>query len=33
VLLALLNVPPLLARIRSEEILLESQFGGEYEAY
>jgi protein-S-isoprenylcysteine O-methyltransferase Ste14 len=33
VLLAILNVPPLLARIRSEEMLLESQFKGEYEAY
>lgn len=33
VLLALLNVPPLLARIRSEEALLRSHFGAEYDAY
>ncbi|MBO3278081.1 methyltransferase family protein [Pseudomonas schmalbachii] len=33
VLLTLLLIPPLLARIRSEEALLRSQFGAEYEAY
>jgi protein-S-isoprenylcysteine O-methyltransferase Ste14 len=33
VLLAALMVPPLLARIRSEERLLQSQFGAEYDAY
>ena len=33
VLLALLNVLPLVARIRSEETLLRSHFGKEYEAY
>jgi protein-S-isoprenylcysteine O-methyltransferase Ste14 len=33
VLLTALLVPPLLARIRSEEALLHSQFGAEYEAY
>ena len=33
VLLALLNVPPLVARIRSEETLLRSHFGNEYDAY
>src|SRR5262245_33389033 len=33
VLLALLMVPPLLARISAEEELLRSEFGGEYEAY
>jgi protein-S-isoprenylcysteine O-methyltransferase Ste14 len=33
VLLTLLLVPPLLARIRSEEALLQSQFGAEYDAY
>ena len=32
-LLAALLVPPLLARIRAEEALLQSQFGGAYEAY
>jgi protein-S-isoprenylcysteine O-methyltransferase Ste14 len=32
-LLTALLVPPLLARIRAEERLLRSQFGGEYEAY
>jgi protein-S-isoprenylcysteine O-methyltransferase Ste14 len=26
-------MPPLVARIRAEERLLRSQFGGEYEAY
>ena len=33
VLLAGLMIPPLLARIRSEERLLSEQFGEEYEAY
>ncbi len=33
VLLAALTVPPLLARIRSEERLLGSHFGAEYDAY
>jgi protein-S-isoprenylcysteine O-methyltransferase Ste14 len=33
VLLAALMVPPLLARIRAEETLLRSHFGGEYDAY
>jgi protein-S-isoprenylcysteine O-methyltransferase Ste14 len=33
VLLAVLTIPPLVARIRSEEALLRSQFGREYEAY
>jgi protein-S-isoprenylcysteine O-methyltransferase Ste14 len=33
VLLTALLVPPLVARIRAEERLLHSQFGGEYEAY
>jgi protein-S-isoprenylcysteine O-methyltransferase Ste14 len=33
VLLAMLNVPPLLARMRSEEMLLRSHFGKEYDAY
>jgi protein-S-isoprenylcysteine O-methyltransferase Ste14 len=33
VLLAALLIPPLLARMRSEEALLRSQFGGEYESY
>ena len=33
ILLTALTVPPLLARIRSEETLLRSQFGGEYDAY
>jgi protein-S-isoprenylcysteine O-methyltransferase Ste14 len=32
-LLTALLLPPLLARIRAEETLLRSQFGGEYEAY
>jgi protein-S-isoprenylcysteine O-methyltransferase Ste14 len=32
-LLTALLIPPLLARIRAEERLLHSQFGGEYEAY
>ena len=33
VFLAALTVPPLLARIRSEETLLRSKFGSEYDAY
>jgi len=33
VLLTALLIPLLIARIRSEEALLHSQFGGEYEAY
>lgn len=33
VLLVALLLPPLLARIRSEEALLRSQFGAEYQAY
>src|SRR5207245_4984899 len=33
VLLAALMIPPLLARIHSEERLLQSQFGAEYDAY
>jgi protein-S-isoprenylcysteine O-methyltransferase Ste14 len=33
VLLAALMIPPLIARIRSEEALLRSQFGEEYAAY
>jgi protein-S-isoprenylcysteine O-methyltransferase Ste14 len=33
VLLALLYVPPLLARMRAEETLLHSHFGEEYDAY
>ena len=33
VLLAALYVPPLLARIRAEEALLQAQFGREYEEY
>jgi protein-S-isoprenylcysteine O-methyltransferase Ste14 len=33
VLLTLLIVPPLIARIRAEESLLETQFGAEYDAY
>src|ERR1035441_7348689 len=33
VLLTALIVPPLFARIRAEERLLRSQFGGAYEAY
>jgi protein-S-isoprenylcysteine O-methyltransferase Ste14 len=31
VLLAVLNVPPPLARIRAEETLLRAQFGSEYD--
>jgi protein-S-isoprenylcysteine O-methyltransferase Ste14 len=33
VLLTVLLLPPLLARIRAEETLLRSQFGGAYDAY
>ena len=33
VLITVLLLPPLLARIRSEEALLRSQFGAKYEAY
>jgi protein-S-isoprenylcysteine O-methyltransferase Ste14 len=33
VLLTALVIPPLVARIRAEERLLRSHFGGEYEAY
>jgi protein-S-isoprenylcysteine O-methyltransferase Ste14 len=33
VLLAALTIPPLLARIRAEETLLRTEFGGVYEAY
>lgn len=33
VLLAALTIPPVLARIRSEEKLLRARFGAEYEAY
>jgi protein-S-isoprenylcysteine O-methyltransferase Ste14 len=33
VLLAVLNIPPLIARMNSEERLLHAQFGQEYEAY
>jgi len=33
VLLTALTIPPLIARIRSEEALLHSQFGSEYDAY
>ncbi len=33
VLLTALLIPPLLARIRSEETLLRTQFGAEYDAY
>lgn len=33
VLLALLNIPPLVARMNSEERLLSSEFGAEYDAY
>jgi protein-S-isoprenylcysteine O-methyltransferase Ste14 len=32
-LLTALMIPPLLARIRAEEALLRTQFGGEYDAY
>jgi protein-S-isoprenylcysteine O-methyltransferase Ste14 len=33
ILLAVLLVPPLLARIRAEERLLQSEFGADYDAY
>jgi protein-S-isoprenylcysteine O-methyltransferase Ste14 len=33
VVLAALFIPPLVARMNSEEALLRSQFGDEYEAY
>jgi protein-S-isoprenylcysteine O-methyltransferase Ste14 len=33
VILTALLIPPLLARIRAEETLLRTQFGGEYDAY
>ena len=33
VLLAALTIPPLLARIRAEETLLRTEFGGAYDAY
>ena len=33
VLLALLYIPPLVARMRSEEALLHAHFGAEYDAY
>ena len=33
VLLTALAIPPLVARIRAEEKLLHTQFGGEYDAY
>lgn len=33
VILALLMIPPLIARIRSEEALLRSQFGADYDKY
>ena len=33
VILALLNLVPLIARMDAEEALLRSQFGAEYEAY
>jgi protein-S-isoprenylcysteine O-methyltransferase Ste14 len=33
VLLAVLTIPPLLARMQAEERLLRSQFGAEYDAY
>ena len=33
VLLAVLTIPPILVRIRAEEMLLASQFGEQYEAY
>jgi protein-S-isoprenylcysteine O-methyltransferase Ste14 len=31
--LTVLNIPPLLARMRAEEALLRTQFGDEYDAY
>jgi protein-S-isoprenylcysteine O-methyltransferase Ste14 len=33
VLLTALTILPLLARIRAEEALLRTQFGGEYDCY
>jgi protein-S-isoprenylcysteine O-methyltransferase Ste14 len=33
VLLTVLLIPPLLARIRAEERLLRTEFGGEYDVY
>ena len=33
IILAALIIPPLLVRIRSEEALLRTQFGDQYEAY
>lgn len=33
VVLTLLMIPPLVARMHAEEALLQSQFGGEYDAY
>ena len=33
VLLTALSIPPLLARIRAEEMLLRTQFGADYDAY
>jgi protein-S-isoprenylcysteine O-methyltransferase Ste14 len=33
VLLAALLIPPLIARMRAEEMLLRTQFGAEYDAY
>jgi protein-S-isoprenylcysteine O-methyltransferase Ste14 len=33
VVLALLNIPPLVARMNAEERLLSSEFGVAYEAY
>jgi protein-S-isoprenylcysteine O-methyltransferase Ste14 len=32
-LVTALLIPPLVARVRAEERLLRSQFGGEYEVY
>jgi protein-S-isoprenylcysteine O-methyltransferase Ste14 len=33
VLLTALTIPPLVARMRAEETLLRTQFGGGYDAY
>lgn len=33
VVLTLLLIPPLVARMRAEEVFLQSQFGAEYNAY
>ena len=33
VLLTALTIPPLLARMRAQEALLRTHFGGEYDAY